>query len=1098
MAHARPFWNRLPTALGCVLAFAGFQLADEVAGAEPSTGQAAFVQDVLPVLKKHCFRCHQGRQPKSGVRLDHRAQLLGETDGVALVTAGDSAGSRLIQLVTEAVSGQRMPPSGEGRLLDDRQVQILRDWIDQGVAWDDDRLPDPHRVMALKHWSFQPVVKPKVPQTVPLRPAPHPIDAFIGRRLRAAGLKPASVAAPATRVRRLYLRLQGLPPTPEDLRAASMPGSWEQTVDRVLDSKHYGEHMARLWLDVARWAESEGFAENTDWPFAWRYRDFVAHSFFRDQSYATFLRQQISGDEMEPYRDENLVATGFLATARISADDLNCYRQENELYCDLVNATTSAVLGLTMGCARCHDHKFDPISQRDYYRFQAFFVRGMPGNVILAEASRPAALDQVADELLKLTLQVRRRVLNEGYDLEPVDLREILRLSESQRSLQQERLYRPARVRLNMRVAGCNGFRIQPEEKKRLDELTARLETLAKQAAQTWAFYSPVSSPHRLSVLPMKANFPLLHDRDRLAGKWSYLLARGDIYQPAARLEPGWPAAFGPALDPRLRRRPRTALVDWMTDRSNPLTARVWVNRIWQQHFGRGLVATAGNFGIRGEKPSHPELLDWLAAELMEHDWSTKHIHRLIVTSRTWQQSARFDAANAAIDAENRYLWRWPVRRLSAEAIRDAMLVASGELDRQVGGTSVPPARQRRSSRRSLYLAQRRDAPPAMQALFDGPTAMSESCSTRQVSTTPLQSLYLLNNNFSRDRSYALAERVRRLAADSRSRQIELAYRVALNRRPDAVELATALDFFQGFPDPPDTKPQPKTLSPPDWDASLGFWLRADKGVQMAGGGNADDAAAVSQWQDQPGGTDRPLFHFAQAASHRQPRWVDGAQDGINGLPVVRFAGGAFGESDHFLTVSQAQTLDVTKSYTMFFVVRFNGSGQRNEALFLQSRNGGNDVGSVGVVRMAGTKKLAIAQNIAGEWKDRVFSAEPVPDHVPLLVVARWDGSQMHLELFDADGAVSHDSVKLTGVIDPGDSGRVSLGGYVDAFSDQGERFNGDMGEVLFFRDHLAPERRAQATAYLRQRWLRSASVKSPLEIFCQALLNLNEFVYVY
>ena len=305
-------------------------------------------------------------------------------------------------------------------------------------------------------------------------------DAFIGRRLRAAGLRPAAAAAPATRVRRLYLQLQGLPPTSEELAAATAPGSWDRTIDRALDSEHYGEHMARLWLDVARWAESEGFAENTDWPFAWRYRDYVARSFFRDQSYAMFLRQQISGDEMEPYRNENLVATGFLATARISADDLNCYRQENELYCDLVNATTSAVLGLTMRCARCHDHKFDPISQRDYYRFQAFFVRGMPGNVILAEASRSDELDRVAGELLKLTLQVRRRVLNEGYDLEPPALRQILRLSESQRNLEQERLYRPARVRLNMRVAGCNGFRIQPEEKKRLDELKARLETLGQ------------------------------------------------------------------------------------------------------------------------------------------------------------------------------------------------------------------------------------------------------------------------------------------------------------------------------------------------------------------------------------------------------------------------------------------------------------------------------------------------------------------------------------------------------------------------------------------------------------------------------------------
>ena len=490
-----------------------------------------------------------------------------------------------------------------------------------------------------------------------------------------------------------------------------------------------------------------------------------------------------------------MIATGFLAAARISADDLHFYRAENDMYTDIVSVVSRSIMGLTIGCARCHDHKFDPISQRDFYRLKAFFTRGFPGNIVLRDSEKPESIDQIAGDLLAFDLQVRKRVLATGFEEEPESIRNLLNSQESERTLEQERLYRPYRTKMNIQIAGCNAFRKTDDEKKRLEELRGQLDAVIKETPQTWGFYSPVTSRHALSTLPMAGNFPLLHDKARLLDQRDYLLARGQIFETVATVTPGWPEAFGPSPEFKATDNTRTALAGWLTAEDNPLTARVWVNRIWQMHFGTGLVDTPGNFGLQGSAPTHPALLDWLAAEFMANNWSTKHIHRLIVNSATWKQRAN-GVAEAGQSADDALLTAWPRRRMEAEAIRDSMLVASGELDRTIGGESVPADQESQNHRRGMYLFQTRDAPPEFQALFDGPTALTEACLQRQVSTSALQSLYLLNNSFSLQRSVALAKRIRQTAGDDLSQQVIAGFRFALGRAPDQHELGIGLQFL--------------------------------------------------------------------------------------------------------------------------------------------------------------------------------------------------------------------------------------------------------------------------------------------------------------
>jgi hypothetical protein len=527
-------------------------------------------------------------------------------------------------------------------------------------------------------------------------------------------------------------------------------------------------------------------------------------SFNRDKPYARFVTEQLAGDELLPYADENLVATGFLAAARLSSNEEDRARQRNDVLVDIVNATGATFLGLTVNCAQCHNHKFDAVSARDYYRLMAFFISGQPGNFALKdrslwadyEAKRPPEaeaarrlLDALEDKAKAALTAKRRKEL-------PADQLAAWDTPADRRTPKQEELARQAWLKFVYSSTDIERA-VPPEDRKLYDELKKKVAALEKRGPdkpQTFAFYSPTTSPTRVDVLPMKGFYPPPFEPEALACARSFLLVGGEVHRVGVRAEAGWPAVFGPTPKAVSERPSRRALADWITSPRNPLAARVWANRIWQYHFGRGLVATPSDFGVKGAPPTHPELLDWLAGELLRGG-SAKHLHRLIVCSRTYRQSSAPHAGNGGIDPDNKLLWHWPPRRLEAESVRDAMLAVSGELDRRVGGPSAVD--DGKGVRRTLYLFQKRERPPEVQGLFDGPSAAAESCPKRAVSTVPLQALYLLNNDFVYRRGRASARRVLAQAGADRGRQVEAAFLLALGRPPDGGERADAAAFFQ-------------------------------------------------------------------------------------------------------------------------------------------------------------------------------------------------------------------------------------------------------------------------------------------------------------
>ena len=758
-----------------------------------------FRRDVLPVLENRCFECHRGEDASSGVRLDLRDELLGETTGRVLVAPGDPDRSRLILVISGRDPEIKMPP--EGDRLPDREIAVLRAWIKEGMAWDDKLLPPPPLVS--EHWAFQKVERPALPATA-LADADHPIDAFTAARLHGARLGIAPEADRRTLARRLYFDLIGLPPSKDEVDAFAAdgrPDAYQRLVDRLLASPHYGQRWGRHWLDVARWAETEGFESNHPRPFAWRYRDYVVDSFNRDRPFDQFVTQQIAGDELIPCTDENLIATGFLAAARISSNEEDKWLQRNDVNVDIVNAIGSGLLGLSLHCAQCHNHKFDPVTAADYYRLQAFFVRGQPVNVRLKDGEGDAQATrnyEAAVVLRDSLLEAGRQKFIEQERTKLSDTqRAALAIPLPQRTVEQELIARKAALRFE-RTAGEYEKHIPEADRALYNELKKRVTDQERQLAvppQTFAFYSPVQSPHPATLLPSLGFYPLPFDPQFFAQVQPYVMVRGNVHSIGRKVQPTWPAVLGGAAGPERELR-RTDLAAWLTNRSNPLVARVWVNRLWHYHFGRGIVATTDDFGTKGATPTHPELLDWLAAELVDSDWSTKHIHRLIVTSRTYRQTARVSQKVIAADPENRLWTRWLPRRLESEALRDAMLQVAGDLDERSGGPSVTLGNSETSRRRSLYLFQKRGEANPLQALFDGPNECSASCGERLVSTSPLQALYLLNGDFAVDRARSLAQSLADRCGGDREELIAESFRQVLLRLPSNDECLAAEKLF--------------------------------------------------------------------------------------------------------------------------------------------------------------------------------------------------------------------------------------------------------------------------------------------------------------
>ena len=745
---------------------------------------AHFENHIRPLLHTRCVRCHGENQQQGGLRLDTRAAILkgGESGPAAVSGSADES------LLLEAVRYEsfEMPPDERLAAAD---IDQLQRWIADGLPWPEHN-GQPVRLTGAafteeerSFWSLQPIGHPNPPD-VPSDWARNPIDQFVLARLHAAGLTPAPPASEDVLRRRAYFALTGLPPTPEDLQGEfDLPA----TIDRLLADPRYGEHWARHWLDIVRYAESDGFRADGYRAHAWRYRDYVVDAFNSDKPYNVFVMEQLAGDEIAPDRGDALVATGYLRTFLYEYNQRDARTQWQDILDQVTDVTGDAFLGLSVGCARCHDHKFDPILQEDYYRLRAAFGTMLPRDdvpgVDLSERQRYQSelsqweqratdLRQQLAEIRQPYLERKRRAAIERF---PEDIQQIMAKDAAERN--------PLEAQLADLVQRQVLFEQNQAKYSAADQETiARLEKQIDAEAGS----PPAPLPPAFTVADVGPRaFPLhvgqMESRKAVtAGGLTILTPDVFASQPTA-------TSSGQ----------RTALAEWIVSPDNPLTARVIVNRIWQQHFGTGLVNTASDFGQLGGRPTHPELLDWLAGEFQRHNWSIKWLHRMILTSGTWQMSAFHPHAASAenVDPGNTLRWRFDIRRLAAEQIRDAMLSVSGELEAKVGG----PSAAHDSLRRSLYLKVLRNQPEPLLRSLDGVDGLN-SVPQRSTTTTPTQALNLMNGTWVRGRASAMARRILTQQVNPAANNHELAaaaFSLALGRDGSDQELAAAAQLIE-------------------------------------------------------------------------------------------------------------------------------------------------------------------------------------------------------------------------------------------------------------------------------------------------------------
>ncbi len=679
-----------------------------------------FETAIAPVLIRRCVQCHQQNNPSGQLLLTNRAAMLRGGQSGSAIDLQSPGNSHLLQRVRDG----EMPPSEKGNSgkLPAGEITLLERWINAGAVWPEGRQLDWfERTTDLRGgrdwWSLQPIEQPGVPRLTKREQPQHPIDAFIHARLERSGMSPAPPADRRTLVRRLHYDLIGLPPTDQQIEAFlrdDSPAAWENAIDRLLAMPQYGERWGRYWLDLARYADTSGYERDQEKPYAWKYRDWVVSALNDDMPYAQFIVHQIAGDEIENRTEQSVIATGFLRLGTWNDEPNDQADYQYERLEDLVHTTASTFVALTVKCARCHGHKFDPILQADYYRMASVF---WPGPISARDSSLlggPTAAELGFENVLAWT----------DLTATPAALH-LLHGGDSERPLQE-------------------------------------------------------IEPASLSVIPwLQRNF--------------------DPPPPAAKTS-----------------RRRLQLAQWIADPKNPLTARVIVNRLWQHHFGAAIVRTPNNFGFLCDPPTHPRLLDWLAAEFIQRDGSIKQLHKLILTSQTWRQASlhpdaqRYDQRDPA----NRLWWRAMRRRLDAEAVRDSMLSVTGELDLKIGGESFRPtitpaaleglskksaayqaSPADQQQRRSIYVYLKRGLLPPLMTAFDLCDSTA-SCGKRDVTTVPTQALVLLNNQFVHDRSEHLAAAIIQRETSHRE-QVRQAWLAVLKRPPNGDELAVSLQHLE-------------------------------------------------------------------------------------------------------------------------------------------------------------------------------------------------------------------------------------------------------------------------------------------------------------
>lgn len=670
----------------------------------------------------------------------------------------------------------------------------------------------------LKHWAYQKFERPPVPTVKNSSWVQNPIDAFILARMEAKNLEPSPRADKLTLIRRAYFDLTGLPPTPQEVDtfvADESPDAFAKVIDKLLASPHYGERWARHWLDLARYADSEGFKSDQTRPNVWRYRDYVIKSLNEDKPYNRFVREQIAGDELFPNDMDALVGTAFNRHYPDEHNARNLMQRRQEILHDITNTVGSVFLGLTMSCAQCHNHKFDPILQADYYRLQAFFANSSAkDDIVLASQEEierhrsqleewESKTSHIRKEMAAVEAPQRKKILDDLIEKYPAEIRDAISLAPEKRTPFQWLMYYKAKPYLDPKsyiyqaptetVVGKLG----DEEKEHWGQLKSQLDSFAN--------LHPGELPIGVGIVDVSDESPKTH-----------ILSGGAYDAPKEEVQPGFLSIFdpGPAkIEPLPGMEStgrRTALAEWLLDPDHPLTTRVMVNRLWYHHLGRGIVDTPSNFGVSGGVPSHPDLLNWLAKEFVSEGWSIKKIHRLIMTSNTYQQASLHREDAAKVDQDNKLIWHVPRQRLQGEIIRDAALAISGLLNPKMGGPSVFPALppgmvfrggwnmsedSAEKNRRSIYVFIRRNSRYPMFETFDMPDT-HESCARRDITTSPLQALTLLNSEIAMEWAQGFAGRILFSAGLDRDAQIEAAYRLAFSRKPTDEEQMAAGQFF--------------------------------------------------------------------------------------------------------------------------------------------------------------------------------------------------------------------------------------------------------------------------------------------------------------
>ena len=974
-----------------------------------------FSRDVAPILVKRCLECHNERDASAKLILsDKSAALKGGESGPAVV-ARDPGKSLLIEKVR---SGEMPPPKrGHSQKLSPAEITTLQNWVSAGAHWPDGRKLDLYEATTdvrggRDWWSLQPVRRPVVPSLDITAPSKSPVDAFIQTRLNELGMQPAPVASRATLIRRLYLDLIGLPPSYEEIRefeSEPAPDAYERLVDRLLASPHFGERQGRLWLDLVRYADTCGYERDQEKPHAWKYRDWVIAAFNSDLPWSQFIIEQLAGDELPDRTESSVIATGLLRLGTWNDEPNDADEYKYERLEDMVHVTSTAFLGLTVKCARCHDHKFDPIPQTDYYRMAAAFWAG--------------------------AIEPRGRELLGG----------------------------PTRDELGFDVMGWTDIR-QP---------------------------------------------PPLH-----------LLRKGEHKHPLGVVEPGH-LTLVPAIDRPLEPAPlgaksthrRRQLAEWIALPENPLTPRVLVNRLWMNHFGSGLVRSADNFGFTGDKPTHPELLDWLAAEVSRREDSThsgpvgtatthksamKSLHRLLVTSFTYQQASLHPQQDlySAQDAGNRFGWRAERRRLDSESLRDRMLIVGDDLDTRMTGPGFKPTIQPEAleglsrkegawkpspsgeqRRRGVYMFSQRSLLPPLMTTFDF-VDTTLPCVQRPVSTVAPQALALLNNSFAHERSAALAERVQREVAESLTKttdlldyQIRRAWQISLGRDPSNSEIEAARSHVRQ-----QTARFQKTLQTPASqvtrlpETGKVLHLAADSGVQT------DSEGRVESWNDQSGQS----HHASQTVAAHRPLLVKNA---ISGQPTLRLDG-----QKRFLKVSgQVVT---SSAFAVFAVVNDQSTTNQHREIFSNWNGGAGNSGTSLFLGMTGADSVRLSDDFSGVGKV-MRRSEP-------FLLAGFNGStglsiqQNGTDLAAKSQTLSPRNLKTDYVI--GQQGNID-----------GEYWHGDIAELVVYDRELKETERQAVTQYLAEKYRLPRQVQQPprtaiqlaLTSLCHVLMNTNEFVYL-